>query len=271
MKLILLPILLIFNNVIKAETINVPDSYSTIQAAINASSDFDTVLVSAGFYQENIDFATFYKALVDLGTRLGPVVTLFGQSNWQVHRLETSHTIRESHYSGNGIEIRFVSRPVTLCGSHTTYFTKTRSAQTPRNKKPGNQKPSNLKNPANSKTPRTDSLRSSSRGFWRSSGRSLWPASPARLQALRLATPVYCPSADSCNPFQPTRIEEPRKCRNPLNSETQRSETLEPQKPRELKNPANWISSRGYLVRGVSEIRSWSTPTRRPPICTATC
>ena len=56
MKLILLLILLIFNNVIKAETINVPDSYSTIQAAINASSDFDTVLVSAGFYQENIDF-----------------------------------------------------------------------------------------------------------------------------------------------------------------------------------------------------------------------
>ena len=56
MKLIPLLIFLIFNNAIKAETINVPDSYSTIQAAINASSDFDTVLVSVGFYQENIDF-----------------------------------------------------------------------------------------------------------------------------------------------------------------------------------------------------------------------
>ena len=56
MKIIPLLIILIFNNAIKAETINVPDSYSTIQAAINASSDFDTVLVSAGFYQENIDF-----------------------------------------------------------------------------------------------------------------------------------------------------------------------------------------------------------------------
>ena len=56
MKLIPLLILLIINNAIKAETLNVPDSYSTIQAAINASSDFDTVLVSAGFYQENIDF-----------------------------------------------------------------------------------------------------------------------------------------------------------------------------------------------------------------------
>ena len=56
MKLIPLLILLILNNAIEAETISVPDSYSTIQAAINASSDFDTVLVSAGFYQENIDF-----------------------------------------------------------------------------------------------------------------------------------------------------------------------------------------------------------------------
>ena len=57
MKIIPLLIFLIFNNAINAETINVPGSYSTIQAAINASSDFDTVLVSAGFYQENIDFS----------------------------------------------------------------------------------------------------------------------------------------------------------------------------------------------------------------------
>ena len=56
MKIIKLLILLILSNVIKAETINVPDSYSSIQAAINASSDFDTVLVFPGFYQENIDF-----------------------------------------------------------------------------------------------------------------------------------------------------------------------------------------------------------------------
>ena len=69
MKLIPFIIFLIFNNVIKAETINVPDSYSTIQAAINASSDFDTVLVSAGFYQENIDFNgknTFFSYLPHL-------------------------------------------------------------------------------------------------------------------------------------------------------------------------------------------------------------
>jgi len=39
-----------------AETILVPEHYSTIQSGINASVDGDTVLVSSGFYQENIDF-----------------------------------------------------------------------------------------------------------------------------------------------------------------------------------------------------------------------
>ena len=56
MKLISLIIFLAFNNVAKSETINVPGSYVTIQEAINASSDLDTILVSSGFYQENIDF-----------------------------------------------------------------------------------------------------------------------------------------------------------------------------------------------------------------------
>ena len=56
MKLIYLIIFLVLNNLVKSETINVPGSYSTIQAAINVSSDLDTVLVSSGFYQENIDF-----------------------------------------------------------------------------------------------------------------------------------------------------------------------------------------------------------------------
>ena len=39
-----------------SETLNVPENYSTIQLAINASSDFDTILVSPGFYEENINY-----------------------------------------------------------------------------------------------------------------------------------------------------------------------------------------------------------------------
>ncbi len=39
-----------------SETLYVPENYSTIQLAINASLDFDTVLVSPGFYEENINY-----------------------------------------------------------------------------------------------------------------------------------------------------------------------------------------------------------------------
>ena len=39
-----------------SEILTVPEQYSSIQAAINASNDQDTVMVSPGFYQENISF-----------------------------------------------------------------------------------------------------------------------------------------------------------------------------------------------------------------------
>ena len=43
--------------IVFSETLTVPGQYNSIQSAINASNDQDTILVSPGFYQENIDFS----------------------------------------------------------------------------------------------------------------------------------------------------------------------------------------------------------------------
>jgi len=53
-------------------TVTVPDDYSTIQAAINAAGNHDTVLVKPGTYVENIDFSG--KAIT-VRSESGPEVT----------------------------------------------------------------------------------------------------------------------------------------------------------------------------------------------------
>lgn len=47
---------LLFQGLFEAAILNVPSAYNTIQAAINASQDGDTVLVAEGIYYENINF-----------------------------------------------------------------------------------------------------------------------------------------------------------------------------------------------------------------------
>lgn len=57
-------------------TIHVPADYSTIQAAINAASNGDTIVVAPGTYQENIDFQG--KAITVMSSGGSTVTTIDG-------------------------------------------------------------------------------------------------------------------------------------------------------------------------------------------------
>jgi predicted outer membrane repeat protein len=67
----------------EAATIYVPDNYPTIQGAINASVNGDTIIVRTGKYAGNIDFSG--KAIV-VKSELGPTMTVIDgtQSGWVV-------------------------------------------------------------------------------------------------------------------------------------------------------------------------------------------
>jgi hypothetical protein len=61
-----------------ANVLNVPGSYATIQAAINASVNGDTVLVAPGTYFENIDFK---GKLITVQSAQGPSATIIDGGN----------------------------------------------------------------------------------------------------------------------------------------------------------------------------------------------
>jgi hypothetical protein len=61
-----------------ANVLNVPGTYATVQAAINASSNGDTVVVAPGTYFENIDFK---GKLITVQSAQGPSVTTIDGSN----------------------------------------------------------------------------------------------------------------------------------------------------------------------------------------------
>jgi hypothetical protein len=131
-------------SVVAQTTINVPADYPSIQQAINASADGDTVLVAAGTYYEQIDFGSHQVTVISAAgpettiidaTFLGPVVTFGAASTRQavlqgftitrgagqtfaggVRVSQGSPTIRGNIVSGNlgegfgnGISIQFSS------------------------------------------------------------------------------------------------------------------------------------------------------------------
>src|SRR5438309_7516139 len=61
----------------RAATINVPAGQPTIQAAINAASNGDTILVAPGTYRENINFMGKAITVTSSG---GPAVTTINGS-----------------------------------------------------------------------------------------------------------------------------------------------------------------------------------------------
>ncbi len=87
MKMIAIFITLIFCSVAFTEVINVPDDYETIQGAIDASEDGDTVLVESGEYVENINFEG--KAIAVIGNPDDPSqVIIDGNEDGSVVRFD---------------------------------------------------------------------------------------------------------------------------------------------------------------------------------------
>jgi len=93
--------LLSFTQASAQNTINVPGDQPTIQGAINAASNGDTVLVAPGTYYENINFNG--KAVTVTSSR-GPSVTIIdGGQNGSVVTFDSGETMRSGL---NGVAIQ---------------------------------------------------------------------------------------------------------------------------------------------------------------------
>ena len=92
---LILALSLVPTNPLNAAVRNVPATYATIQAAINAAADGDEVVISPGTYVENINLggknikvrssdptsATIRSATIIDGNQAGPVINLAGSES----------------------------------------------------------------------------------------------------------------------------------------------------------------------------------------------
>lgn len=67
------------------QTINVPADQPTIQAAINAATNGDTILVAPGTYAENINFGA--KAITVASSGCPSVTTIDGGAHYRRQRI----------------------------------------------------------------------------------------------------------------------------------------------------------------------------------------
>lgn len=127
-SVVLLSLLVITNA--NAAIIHVPVDQPTIQAAINAATNGDTVLVSPGTYVENIDFLG--KVIRVTSTNGSAVTTIAGNGSGSVVTFRSSEGVKSilngftitggmASFGGGGIEISNASPTITnnkIIGNH---------------------------------------------------------------------------------------------------------------------------------------------------------
>lgn len=108
-------------------TLLVPDQYTTIQAAINASNHGDTVLVASGIYSGGGNYnLDFYGRAITVMSEFGPFNTTINCGNlgrgFYFHSGETSASVLEgftivsgSSSYGGGINITSASPTISHC------------------------------------------------------------------------------------------------------------------------------------------------------------